>query len=201
MRNKLTPRIAAWVIWAGLALVLVTINMSILTKERLLRDGTVLRLALAPVDPRSLMQGDYMALSFALARDAFRARDALSDGPVEVVTRRPNDDNDFWTHNEQGELIVTRAADGTATFTRFARPGAPLAVGEHVLRYRVRDGRLRVATDAWFFEEGQGDVYAAAKFGEFRVAPNGESILIEMLDAQLQPLVRTHLKATPPAPE
>ena len=196
MRKKLTPRITAWVIWAGLALVLVTINTSILTKERLLRDGTVLRLALAPVDPRSLMQGDYMALSLALARDALRARDASPDSPAEVMT-----DEDFWRHNEQGELIVTRATDGTATFTRFARPGAPLAAGEHVLRYRVRDGRLRVATDAWFFEEGQGDVYAAAKFGEFRVAPNGESILTGMLDAQLQPLVRTHLKAAPPAPE
>ena len=136
MRNKLTPRITAWVIWAGLALVLVTINTSILTKERLLRDGTVLRLALAPVDPRSLMQGDYMALSFALARDALRARDVSLGSSAEVMT-----DEDFWRHNEQGELIVTRAADGTATFTRFARPGAPLAAGEHVLRYRVRDGQ------------------------------------------------------------
>ena len=200
MHKKLTPRINTWVIWAGLALVLVAINTSILIKERLLRDGAVLRLALAPVDPRSLMQGDYMALSFALARDALRARDASLGSPAEVATSSPNDD-DFWMHNEQGELIVIRASDGTATFTRFARPGAPLAAGEHVLRYRVRDGRLRVATDAWFFEEGQGDVYTAAKFGEFRVAPNGESILTGMLDAQLHPLVRTHLKAAPAAPE
>ena len=200
MRKKMTRRINTWLIWAGLALVLVTINTSILTKERLLRDGTVLRLALAPVDPRSLMQGDYMALSFALARDALRARDASLDRPAEAATGNPTDE-DFWTRNEQGELIVTRAVDGTATFTRFARPGAPLAAGEHVLRYRVRDGRLRVATDAWFFEEGQGEVYAAAKFGEFRVAPNGESILTGMLDAQLRPLVRTHLKAAPAAPE
>lgn len=96
---------------------------------------------------------------------------------------------------------MTRAADGTAIFTRFARPGATLAAGEHVPRYRIRDGRLPVATDAWFFEEGKGDGYAAAKFGEFRVAPNGESILTGMLDAQLRPLVRTHVKAASTVPE
>ena len=89
MRKKLTPRITAWVIWAGLALVLVTINTSILTKERLLRDGTVLRLALAPVDPRSLMQGDYMALSFALARDALRARDVSLGSSAEASGHAP----------------------------------------------------------------------------------------------------------------
>ena len=43
------------------------VNYSIAQKERLLASGAVVFLELAPVDPRSLMQGDYMALRFAIA--------------------------------------------------------------------------------------------------------------------------------------
>jgi uncharacterized membrane-anchored protein len=51
---------------AGLA-VLVAVNASILAKERIKTNGERIFLELAPVDPRSLMQGDYMALRFAIA--------------------------------------------------------------------------------------------------------------------------------------
>ena len=53
---------------AGAALlVLLGVNVSIVAKERIKSDGQTIYLALAPVDPRSLMQGDYMALRFELA--------------------------------------------------------------------------------------------------------------------------------------
>ena len=51
---------------AGLA-ILVLANHSIYSRERLIAEGRIALLELAPVDPRSLMQGDYMALRFALA--------------------------------------------------------------------------------------------------------------------------------------
>jgi len=53
---------------AGLAILAVA-NHSIYSRERLLADGRIALLELAPVDPRSLMQGDYMALRFALTRE------------------------------------------------------------------------------------------------------------------------------------
>jgi len=52
---------------ASLALVLVAVNFSIVAKERIKTNGEQIYLELAPVDPRSLMQGDYMALRFAIA--------------------------------------------------------------------------------------------------------------------------------------
>ena len=52
---------------AGVALVLGAVNWSILAKERIKTQGERIYLPLAPIDPRSLMQGDYMALRFALA--------------------------------------------------------------------------------------------------------------------------------------
>jgi len=51
----------------ALVLVLGAVNWSIFAKERIKTSGERIFLALAPVDPRSLMQGDYMALRFELA--------------------------------------------------------------------------------------------------------------------------------------
>ena len=63
-----------FVIAAGV-LMLAAVNWGIYARERLLAGGRVVMLELAPVDPRSLMQGDYMALRFKAADDAFgRAR-------------------------------------------------------------------------------------------------------------------------------
>lgn len=48
--------------------VLVAVNGSIFAKERIRKNGERIYLELAPVDSRSLMQGDYMALRFDIAR-------------------------------------------------------------------------------------------------------------------------------------
>src|SRR5690606_33157063 len=50
---------------AGLVAVLAAASMDVMQKEAIIRDGTRFVVALRPVDPRSLMQGDYMTLNFA----------------------------------------------------------------------------------------------------------------------------------------
>lgn len=65
----MSPRLSRLAIAAAVLLVLVAVNHSIYGKERIRRQGEVILLELAPVDPRSLMQGDYMALRFSVARD------------------------------------------------------------------------------------------------------------------------------------
>lgn len=161
-----------WLLWLGLALVLAAVNTTLYQREHLLAHGTVLRLALAPVDPRSLLQGDYMALHFAVAVEAAAARAAAAgDGG-------------------SGLLVLALDARGVGRFRRFHAEGTPLAVDEHLLRYRVRNGQLRLGTDAFFFEEGQGGAYAAARFGEFRLAADGTALLTTLLDEHLAPLGR-----------
>ena len=61
-----TPLLRAG-IFAAVLLVLIAVNISIVGKERIKTTGELVLLELAPVDPRSLMQGDYMALRFTLA--------------------------------------------------------------------------------------------------------------------------------------
>jgi uncharacterized membrane-anchored protein len=73
------------------------------------------------------------------------------------------------------------------TFRRFD-DGTPLAAAEAKMRYRMRNGFPKFATNAFFFEEGHAEDYAKARFGEFRVSPDGESILTGVRDAARQPL-------------
>jgi uncharacterized membrane-anchored protein len=152
---------------AGLA-ILAFVNFGIWRSERLLSEGRIVLLKLSPVDPRSLMQGDYMRLNFEAADAAFpfgRPRDGLVDG----------------------RIVVAVDAHDVGQFRRFDS-GAPLAPGEVALRYRIRNGQPKFATNAYFFEEGQAGAYAKARYGAFRVAEGGEMILTGLRDDRLAPL-------------
>ncbi|MFO1311635.1 MAG: GDYXXLXY domain-containing protein [Burkholderiales bacterium] len=155
----------AVVVAAALA-ILAAVNASIASREAIVADGKVVLLELAPVDPRPLMQGDYMPLRFRVATEAFGG------------TR--------GTHPADGRLVVSISPEGVAKFVRFDE-GAPLAPGELRLRYRWREDP-RFATNAFFFEEGKASRFAAARFGEFRVGDDGEMILTGLRDAERRPL-------------
>lgn len=155
------------VIVAGALIVLGAANFGIYQKEQVIRTGQSVLLELAPVDPRSLMQGDYMALRFRVANEAFAgiAREKLRDGRV----------------------VVRLDPQGVGTFVRLD-DGSPLAAGEVVVRYRVRDRQPKFATNAYFFQEGHAKYYERARYGELRVSPEGEAILVAMRGAKLEVL-------------
>ena len=69
----------------AVVLVLGAVNWSIVAKERIKTRGERIFLALAPVDPRSLMQGDYMALRFELANNI--SAEAEGSAPLFVDAR------------------------------------------------------------------------------------------------------------------
>jgi uncharacterized membrane-anchored protein len=150
---------------ASLALV----NYSIVAKERLLAGGAVVFLELAPVDPRSLMQGDYMALRFRIANDAAPAL----RGPQGALT--------------DGRIVAALDGLGVASYRRL-HAGEPVASNEVLLRYRMRNGEMKFATNAYFFQEGTARRYEAARYGEFRVAPDGDLLLTGLRDKDLKSL-------------
>ena len=156
-----------WVVIVATLILLVAVNLGIASRERLVEHGRIVLLELAPVDPRSLMQGDYMALRFRAADGARIGADQLQFG--------------------DGRMVLGVDARGVGEFRRLDT-GAPLGADEARLRYRIRNGDVKLATNAFFFEEGSADVYATARFGEFRVADDGDAILTGLRDKDLAPL-------------
>ena len=159
---------------AACVLVLAAVNYSIVRKEQHLADGRVVYLELAPVDPRSLMQGDYMALRFRIANDA-------RDG----IARAARDAELPPTHD--GRIVATLDPRSVASFRRLD-DGTPLAPGEILLRYRVREGEMKFATNAFFFREGTAERYERARYGETRVTQDGDILLTGMRGKDLEPL-------------
>ena len=146
---------------AGAVLVLGVVNASIAGKEFIIRDGEVVFLDLGPRDPRSIMQGDYMALRFRLV-------DQLPRGARE------------------GEPQVARIVLDDKRVASLAPPGAASTLP---LRYRMRNGAAWIGTNAFFFQEGSDARYARARYGEFRVdRESGEAVLVGLRDAALKPL-------------
>ncbi|MDQ3263250.1 MAG: GDYXXLXY domain-containing protein [Myxococcota bacterium] len=154
-----------WLIFAGLALSLGVPFGLVAQKERVRATGTRVLLPLAPVDPRSLIQGDYMILAYALVREL----------------------PDFREWPRDGELVVRVDADAVASFAR-RNDGQPLQPGEQLLRYRIRANGLRLGAEAFHFQEGKAGYFQRARFGELRVTSSGDSQLVGLSDEQRQPL-------------
>ena len=159
----------------SMVVILAGINGSIWNKEKHLAMGDIVYLDLVPVDPRSLMQGDYMALRFRIGEEVYQAL-PKSEG---YKRWRPNADA------EDGYVVVALDDRSIARFKRLYSEGEPLAENELRLRYRVRNGAVKFATNAFFFEEGQGEVYQPARYGQFRADESGELLLVAMYDKDL----------------
>ena len=139
------------------------VNMEIAAKERIVRDGTTVLLRIAPRDPRSLMQGDYMALRYSMANEV-----AAAANEADV---------------EDGSIIISLQGKGEAVFVALYK-GQSLTQGQHLLQFRKRGESVRLASDSFFFEEGQWRTYSGARFGELRVNEDGNAVLIGLRDPE-----------------
>lgn len=151
----------------------VTIFYSIFQKETLLKNGEVVRLKLAPVDPRSIMQGDYMILRYKIANTISQ----------KIMT----------TENENflPKVVVSVDKNRVATFKRLYK-NKKLSKDEMILNFQYKKSRFRVSvfisTNSYFFQEGKRERFQKAKFGEFKVDKNGVALLTGVLDQNLKKL-------------
>jgi uncharacterized membrane-anchored protein len=153
-------------------LIVLAANGSIWQKEQLIRQGQAVFVPLAPVDPRSLMQGDYMTLNF-LPR---------------FSTNAPELDMDSEAFNfEHPRMRFKRDAQGILSAIG-PDQGQPLAADEVAIQLVPKNGRWIVVTDAFHFKEGEAERWAAARFGEFRVDASGKALLVGLRGEGLKPL-------------
>jgi len=110
---------------------------------------------------------NYMALRYRMTNDVLRA---VRGSEV-----------------RDGIAIVQLDDLGAASFVSLY-DGQQLTAAQAVLQFRKRGESVRVASDAFFFEEGQSGAYAGAIYGEVRVDASGSAVLTGLRDREGQRL-------------
>jgi len=152
----------------NLVLLLGYFNWSVYKKEQTLEEGQLVLLQLAPVDPRSLMQGDYMRLNYK------EASSVLID--KQTATR--------------GYVILRIDSGRVGEIVRLQNALEPVNSNELVIKYKIINNRLFLGAESFFFEEGQDTLYQKAMYGGLKVDNKGQSLLVGLYDKdfhQIQP--------------
>lgn len=141
-----------------LGLILIGFNYSVYQNEQIKEQGVTLLLALAPLDPRSLMQGDYMELEYGIAETA--QRHAMPP--------------------ESKYIVIGQDENNVGAFIRFYT-GEPLAKNEKLLRF-YGDSRISIQPDSFLFQEGHAELYEDADYGVFKFTTADKYLLIGLAD-------------------
>lgn len=158
--------IRVWVVLINLIIILGYFNYAVYKKEKHLKNGKIILLELAPVDPRSLIQGDYMDLRYAIS-----------------------DSVDFSTIPKRGYCIIKIDNNNIAHRVRFQKDIKPINDNELPLRYYSADGwNIALGAESYFFQEGKAKLYEKAKYGALKVDEDGNCLLVALYDEQRNPI-------------
>ena len=147
------------IILLNLLLLLALFNYSIVKKETILSKGKLVLLELAPVDPRSLMQGDYMALRYRVSQEI-----------------------DYDSIPKRGYCVVSLDSGIVAKRVRLQKHRTPLYKNEYLIEYTSGTWDLNIGAGSFFFQEGQSKKYEKAKYGGVKIDDQGNSLLIGLYD-------------------
>ncbi len=147
-------------------LFLAVANFSVFQKEELLRSPDSVVLSLAPVDPRSLIQGDYMRIRYAASVKAEMQKD-LADGFI----------------------FVKQDKKGVHQFSSISGLNGNPKEGEIKIRFRKRGSIVRIGAESFFFQEGDAKFYENAKYGLLKVSPAGDVLLAGLMDEKMKLIV------------
>ena len=168
MTNTNFERVRTLILFGTIAVFLYVVNSGIYRAEKVIAEGIPVYMELAPVDPRSLIQGDYMRLAYQIEDDAYLAN-------LGEVYR--------------GQLVVRLDADRVAHFVRLYE-GEDLAEDEMIMNFYSRgSGSVRVGADSFLFQEGLAEQYADAHYAEVRVTSGGTIMLIDLVGENFEKLV------------
>lgn len=153
-----------WIV-ANLVLVLGFVSFSTFHKEQTLAKGKLVLFELAPVDPRSLMQGDYMRLRYAIISEVNNIKHIQRKGYC------------IFTIDKRGivEKILGVKYDNLN-----------LAKDTYAIKYHLGSSGFMIGAESYFFQEGQAQKYEAAKYGGLRIDSDGNSVLVGLFDDQLK---------------
>ncbi|QIC61907.1 GDYXXLXY protein [Acinetobacter schindleri] len=161
-----------------------------LKHEHHLANSQAIFVELAPVDPRSILQGDYMALNYELHFEGDAEADrgeegSLPDKKIAALEKRIQDQTHLLSYvqlDDQHRVIQTsldksllKIAPETSMSLILKNPSNRLA-------------NLYPAANSFLFAEGLEPCYRNAKYAEIKVKDNGQALLANLVDQNLRAL-------------
>ena len=187
-----------WLVGVFVIALLGAVNYKVQQFEDVLATGKPVVLKIAPVDPRSLMQGDYMVLNYAILSE-FQQSQFLSESNESLES---NESIDAGEANEtigidesspsgkKAYILVHLDKNHVATFCeeqseiptdfKHCTPNVYLPI-------RYKGWFPELPSQDYFFAEGKGEYYAQAEYAEYRFK-DGILLLARLLDKDLKGL-------------
>ena len=190
-----------WLVGVFVIALLGAVNYKVQQFEDVLATGKPVVLKIAPVDPRSLMQGDYMVLNYAILSE-FQQSQVLpesnepleSNEPIETVEANEITETTGIDESSPSEkkayILVHLDKNHVATFCekqseiptdfKHCTPNVYLPI-------RYKGWSPELPSQDYFFAEGKGEYYAQAEYAEYRFK-DGILLLARLLDKDLKGL-------------
>ena len=188
-----------WLVGVFVIALLGAVNYKVQQFEDVLATGKPSVFKIAPVDPRSLMQGDYMVLNYAILSE-FQQSQVLSESNESLDSNEPIDTvesnettgiDESSPSGKKAYILVHLDKNHVATFCekqseiptdfKHCTPNVYLPI-------RYNGSWLpKLPSQDYFFAEGKGEYYAQAEYAEYRFK-DGILLLARLLDKDLKGL-------------
>ncbi len=139
---------------------------AVIEKEKTLSEGKLILLELAPVDPRSLMQGDYMQLKYKINNTIIEKEKRTLGAKRGYVTLKIDSLNIGHFVSISDTLSSNNGIDDLIAIKYFNGDAWNISIG----------------AESYFFQEGKREQFEEAKYGGLKVDDKGNSILIGLYD-------------------
>ena len=190
-----------WLVGVFVIALLGAVNYKVQQFEDVLANGKPVVLKIAPVDPRSLMQGDYMVLNYAILSEFQQSQVLLetnesleSSEPIDAVESNEATEttgiDESSPSGKKAYILVHLDKNHVATFCE-AQSEIPTdfkhCTPNVYLPIRYKGWIPELPSQDYFFAEGKGEYYAQAEYAEYRFK-DGILLLARLLDKDLKGL-------------
>lgn len=143
----------------NLILLIVVFGYSVIKEENNLKKNTFY-IKTSPVDPRSLIQGDYMVLNYNITDSA----------RIEAVNIR------------KGYIRIKINDLKIAEFIRVDKEYMPPSNNEISIQFQKNSSNIDIGVNSYLFQEGTGNKFQKAQYAEVIELKNGKLRLKSLLD-------------------
>lgn len=165
------------IISANLLVLIIVALIHIFKSEQIISTGQDIYLKLAPKDPRSIMQGDYMTLNMDI-NNKIRTY-------IHEETNFFEGDYSDWRKEKTKELCLLQyvvISKDSSNVVRLQDNIKPKSENEVIIRLSHEDKYPIVPIKSFFFEEGSGDKYSDAQYAHVKVDLLGYFKVIALAD-------------------